>query len=83
MKASALRVGCGFYIKRESNENPSGNEVLYTACSLLVTFKKSFSKLHCWRGCDLILFSCKMYGSNSTGYRERGILNVGSVGSRA
>jgi hypothetical protein len=34
-------------MKRESNQNFSGNEVYYTACSLLVISKNSCSKLHC------------------------------------
>ena len=38
----------------------SGNEVYYTACSLLVISKKSSSKLHCQKGFNFILFSYKI-----------------------
>ena len=38
----------------------SGNEVYYTACSLLVIFKNSRSELQCQN--DLILLSCKVQG---------------------
>ena len=50
----------GFDMKRESNENLSGNEVYYTACSLLVTLKNSCSKLHCDQGLNSIIFSYKI-----------------------
>ena len=47
-------------MKRERNVNLSGNEVYHTACSLLVIFKNSCSELHCQKGFDLTLFSCKI-----------------------
>jgi hypothetical protein len=34
-------------MKRELNQNLSGNEIYYTACSLIVTLNNSCSKLHC------------------------------------
>ena len=39
---------------------PSGNEVYYAACSLLVIFKNLCSKLHCQTGFNLIPFSSKL-----------------------
>ena len=40
--------------------NLSGNEVYYTACSLLVTFKSSCSKFHYLKGLNLNSFSYKI-----------------------
>ena len=40
------------YMERELNENLCGNEVYYTACSLLVILKKSCSKFRCQRDFD-------------------------------
>ena len=45
------------YVKLKLNQNFSGNKVDYTACSLLVTLKKSCSRLHCQKGFNLIHFS--------------------------
>ena len=46
-----------------SNSNLSGNEVYCTACCLLVMLKNSCSKLHRWKGFNLILFSSKIFNS--------------------
>ena len=49
-----------FHMKRELNQNLSGNEVYYAVCSRLCKSKDSFSKLHCQKGFHLILFSYKI-----------------------
>ena len=46
--------------KRELNQNLSGNEGCYTACSLLVMLKNSCGILHRPKDFDLILFSYKV-----------------------
>ena len=50
----------GSHIKRGLNQNLSGNEVNYTACSLLVTLNNLCSKLHRQNFFDLIPLSCKI-----------------------
>ena len=56
-----------FYMKRELNQNLSGNDVYYAACSLVI-LRNSLSKLHCQKGFDLIPLSCKiMYRSEGYG----------------
>ena len=47
-------------MKQELNQDLSGHEVYYTACSLHVILKNSCSKRHCRKGFDLIIFSCKV-----------------------
>ena len=47
------------YMKRKLDQNLSGNEVYYTECSLRVILKNSCIQLHCHKGFNLILFSCK------------------------
>ena len=49
-----------FYMKRELDENLSGDEVHCTACSLLVILKNSFGKPHCQNGFNLVLFAYKI-----------------------
>ena len=49
---------------RELNSNLSGNEVCYTACSLLVILKNLCSKLHSQKGFDFILVSYKTPGQH-------------------
>jgi hypothetical protein len=44
-------------MKRESNQNLSGNAVDYRACSSLVIFKNACGKLHYQKDFDSILFS--------------------------
>ena len=51
-----------FYMKRELNQNLSGNEVYDTAFSLLVILKNSCSKLHRQKSFDLLLLSSKIRG---------------------
>ena len=48
-------------MKRERTQNLFGNEVYYTACSLLVILNNSCSELHCQKVFDLTLFSCKIF----------------------
>ena len=43
-------------MNRESNHNISGKKSCYTACSLLVIWRNSCSKLHYQKGSNLILF---------------------------
>ena len=43
-------------LERESNSSLPGNEVYYTACSLLVIFKNSCIELYCQKGFNSILF---------------------------
>ena len=50
-----------FYMKREINQNLSGNEVSHTACSLLVILKIFCSKIRRHRGFDIILFSYRIH----------------------
>jgi len=59
------------YLTRKFNQNLSGNQVYYTACSLLSIFKISYSQLHCQKGFNLILFSYKMY--SHVGLVPRGV----------
>ena len=47
-------------MKRESIQNPFGNEVYCTACSLLVISESSCGKLHRQKGFNLIPFSYKI-----------------------
>ena len=47
------------YVQRKLNEHLSGNEVYYTACSLLAICNDSCSKLHDQRGLNLTLFLYK------------------------
>ena len=44
-------------MKRELNQNKTGNEVYYTACYLLVLLKNSSGKRHCQRGFNSIPIS--------------------------
>ena len=46
-------------MKRDLNQNLSGNEVYYTACFLLVILNNSYSKPHCQKGFNLNPFSYK------------------------
>ena len=48
------------YMKRDINQNVSGNDSHYTAGSSLVALKKSCSKLHCQKRFNLILLPCKI-----------------------
>jgi len=50
-------------MKGELDQNLSGNEVYYTACSFLVIFKNSCCKLHCQKGFNLFLFAYKSLAS--------------------
>jgi hypothetical protein len=63
-------------MKRESNLNLSGNELYYTASSLLVMLKNSNSELHCRRDLNLILFDLRTvdarYPHTSSSERETG-----------
>ena len=59
LKGKGKGAPCGFYMKRDLNYNLSGNEVYYTACSLLVMLKNSCSKRHCQKG-NLNPFSYKI-----------------------
>ena len=63
-------------MKWELDQNPSGNEVYYTAFFLLVILKNSCSKLYCREGSNLILFSHIRYG-------EYGVYGGGVRGGRA
>ena len=54
------KYDCESYIKGKLDENLSGNEVYYTACSLLVTLKNVCSKLHCQQVLNVIPLSCKI-----------------------
>ena len=49
-------------MRRELNENLSGNDVYHKVCSLLVNLKNSCSKLHYQKGFNPILFSYKISG---------------------
>ena len=49
-----------FYMKRKFNQNLSGDEVYYAACSLLVILENLCSKLDCQQGFNSILFSYKI-----------------------
>jgi hypothetical protein len=63
-------------LKRESNLNLSGNDLYYTASSLLVISKNSNSELHCRKDLNLILFDLRTvdarYPHTSSSERERG-----------
>ena len=54
-----------FYMERELGWYLSGNEVYFTACSLLVMWKNLCSKLNYHRGLNLVLFSYKIVGWSS------------------
>ena len=47
---------CQFDIKKELNQDLSGNDVYYSASSLLVTLENSWSKLHRQKGFNSIPF---------------------------
>jgi hypothetical protein len=46
LRDQVMSLNVKFYMKRESNENLSGNAVYYTASSLLVISKNSCNKIH-------------------------------------
>jgi hypothetical protein len=46
--------------KRRLNQNLFGDEVYYTASSLIVILQNSCGELHCQKGFDLILFANKI-----------------------
>jgi len=52
-----LRLLCLILHDQRIKLNLSGNEVHYSACSLLLTLKNSCSKVHCQKGINLIFFS--------------------------
>ena len=48
------------FFKGDSNQKKSGDEVYHTACSLIVALHNLYSKLHCQKYFDSILFSYKI-----------------------
>ena len=56
------------YMKRELNQNLSGNKIYYTACSLLVILNNSCSKIHCQKGFNLILTSYIFHTADYNGF---------------
>ena len=65
-----LERPCPSYTKRQLNSNLSGNEVYYTACSLLVILNNSFRRFHCQKGFNLILVSNEILATISPGRAE-------------
>ena len=63
--------GVGSCMKEVLNQNLSGNEVYYTAYSLLVILKNFCSTLHCQKVFDLIPFSYKIWGARLKGNADR------------
>jgi len=49
------------YMKRDLNQNFSGNEVYYTNSLILLVKNMLFSKLHCQKGFNLNPFSYKIF----------------------
>jgi len=65
----ASQRGEQLYKKIKSNQNLSGNEIYYTACSLLVISNNLVCKFDCRKGSDLIFFSYEMAGVRNDGVR--------------
>ena len=66
MRASSGVGESGSYTKRISSQKTSGNEVYYTASSLLVILKNSCSKLQCQKFFKLKIFSYKIEGGGDS-----------------
>ena len=59
MEVTAER-GEGFYMKREVNQNVSGDEVYYTNSLISLVKNMLCSRLHCQKGFNLIPFLYKI-----------------------
>jgi len=68
------------YMKGESNQNLSGNEIYYTNSLISLVKNLLCGQLHCQKGSHLIPLSCKIVYRNQEGGGARNLLAYARIG---